>query len=183
MSMRTPILAALAAILLLGGAASLCPGRAAAQPGPPPHDGPGSPEWEELMNKVAMLRNFKMIEALDLDEQTAARLAVYLKDREEERLDVLARKGEVHRRIKDWADAGGADDAEAEELLSSALELDAQERAMEHELVEGLDKVLTPSQQLKFVLVNREFDREVQDIIREHKKDRRREIQERRRGP
>lgn len=150
---------------------------AVAQPGPPPH-GPGSAEWEELMNKISLLRNFKLIEALDLDEESAAKLAVYLKDREEERLEVLAQKSDVHKRIREWGDSG-EDDDQAKELLAQALEFDEREHDLNHELIKGLDGILTPSQQLKFVLVNREFDREVQDIIREHKREQHREHRDR----
>jgi len=172
MSTRWFVCAALAALLTLSFA-----GIASAQK--PPH-GPGSEEWEELMSKIALLRNFEMVEALDLDEKTATKLAVYLKDGEEERLSVTVEKHELHREIKEWGDSG-QEDKRAKELLRRALELDDREHRLHHEQVEGLADILTPSQQLKFVLVNREFDRKVQELIQDHKREQRREMREKHR--
>jgi Spy/CpxP family protein refolding chaperone len=156
------------ALALLVGPAALAQG-----PPPPPPELPdeGSEEWQELMDKIAMLRNFRLIEALDLDEQSGAKLAVYMKDREQQRLELMVAKREVGQEIQRFAEDDAVDDKKAKELLDRAMDVDRREGEFEHDLVEGLDRILTPTQQLKFVLVSREFDREVQEMIRDQRRE------------
>ena len=166
--MRTRILSFLALFLAL----ALSAGTALAQGPPPPPDGgppPGSPEWEEMMERIATVRIFKLTQALDLDEATAIKLAAYLKDRDAERMELNAQRGRTAREIKEFLDSGATDDARAQELLTSAIELETQVHDAERELILGLAGVLTPTQQLRFVLANREFDREIREMIRQQR--------------
>jgi hypothetical protein len=164
-------------LMILALIAALSAGTAFAQgppPGGPPPEGPppGSPEWEEMMDRIATVRIFKLTQALDLDETTAIKLAGYLKDRDAERMELNANRGRMAREIKEFLDAGADDDARAKELLNEAVDLETRTHEAERELVEGLDGVLSPSQQLRFILANREFDREVREMIRQHRKER-----------
>ncbi len=160
--------------ILLAIAVALGPGVALAQGPPPggPPDGPppGSPEWEEMMERIATVRIFKLTQALDLDEETAIRLAGYLKDLDAERMELNAQRGRAAREIKEFLDGDGTDDARAKELLTEAIEREGRVHDMERELILGLDQVLSPSQQLRFILANREFDREVREMIRQSRK-------------
>ena len=139
--MRIPLSTVLCLVL------ALVAGPALAQGPPPPPDGgppPGSPEWEEMMERIATVRIFKLTQALDLDEQTAIKLAAYLKDKDAERMEINAQRGRTAREIKEFLDGGATEDARAQELL-------------------------TPTQQLQFVLANREFDREIREMIRKQR--------------
>ena len=165
-------------LTLLALVAALAAGTAFAQRPPPPHGGPppegpppGSPEWEEMMDRIATVRIFKLTQALDLDETTAIKLAGYLKDRDAERMELNAQRGRMAREIKEFLDAGAGDDARAKELLTEAVDLETRTHDAERELIEGLDEVLTPSQQLKYILANREFDREIREMIRQHRRE------------
>ncbi len=169
----------LAPALLLALLLALLPSPAALAQGPPPPPPPGVPEegsaeWQDLMDKIAMLRNFRLIEALDLDEESGTKLAVYMKGKERERVEILMARREVGQEIQRFLAEGTDDDARARELLQRAVELDQREGDFDRELLAGLDRILTPSQQLRFVLVSREFDREVQEMIREQRRDARR---------
>lgn len=166
MSIRTlPLTAFCLAVALLAGPA-LAQGPPPGGPEGPP---PGSPEWEEMMERIATVRIFKLTQALDLDEATAIKLAGYLKDKDAERMEINAQRGRTAREIKEFLDSGSDDDARAKELLTSAIELETRVHDTERELVLGLDQVLTPSQQLRFVLANREFDREIREMIRQQR--------------
>ena len=169
----------LVTLLLLLGLS--CAATAAAQgrlPGGPPPDAPppGSEEWQEMMDRIATVRIFKLTQALDLDDETAIRLSRYLKDRDEERMEATAQRGRMARDIREFLAGGAADGDRAKELLDEAMELETRAHDLERELIVGLEEVLTPSQQLRFILANREFDREVRQMIREHH-------QEGRKGP
>jgi len=122
-----------------------------------------------MMERIATVRIFKLTQALDLDEQTAIKLAAYLKDKDAERMEINAQRGRTAREIKEFLDGGATEDARAQELLTSAIELETQVHDMERELILGLAGVLTPTQQLQFVLANREFDREIREMIRKQR--------------
>ncbi len=142
---------------------------ALAQPDGPPPDGPPE-EWEELMDRISMLRNYELIDALDMNEKTATKLALYMKGKDDARMELQERKRVLGREVREFIDDDGTDDQLARELLTKATELARDEQQFDVDLLAGLDGILTPSQQLKFMMVNREFDRKVQDVLHEHRK-------------
>ena len=144
------------------------PALAQGPPGPPGDQPPE--DWEELMGKISLLRNYKLIEALDMDEKTATKLAVYMKDHDKTRMELQERKRKLGKEVRDFMEADSDDDTQAAALLTQAAELADAERQFDVDLLAGLGGILAPSQQLKFMMVNREFDREVQDVLHEHRR-------------
>ena len=151
---------------------------AVAQPGhggPPPGGPPPSGEnYAELMEKIATVRLWKLVDALDLDDETALKLNRYLRTQDEARAEVMREHHDLHRRVKEFIDAGTDDDALATSLIEEGMAIEQRSQALEMETIRGLDGILSPSQQLRFVLANREFEREIAEIVRQHRGEKRR---------
>ena len=155
------LLAALAALMV-----GWCLPAAAQGPPPPPMS---VQDFDELMGKIARVRAFKMVEALDLDEETGIRLSVYLREHDDERAEIMRQRQALHRRVAEFISSGGEDDALAGELIEEGIALERRNHDVSVEIIRGLDGVLSPSQQLRFVMANREFEREVMEIIRQQR--------------
>ncbi len=147
-------------------------GTALAKPpaGPPPGGPePGSENYAELMEKIATVRLWKLVDALDLDDETALKLNRYLRSQDEQRAEVMREHHDLHRRVKAFIDADTDDDAQAAALIEEGIAIEQRSQELELETVRGLDDVLSPSQQLRFILANREFEREIAEIVRQHR--------------
>lgn len=134
----------------------------------PPHPPPGG-DWTELMGKIATVRLVKLAEALALSDETALKLNRYLKEYDGKRADVMRRRGELHREIKAYMESGEDDDALAAELLEEGIAIETESHELNVEIIQGTGDILTPAQQLKFVVVSREFEREVMEMVRDRR--------------
>jgi Spy/CpxP family protein refolding chaperone len=121
------------------------------------------------MEKIATVRLWKLVDALDLDDETALKLNRYLRTQDDQRAEVMREHHDLHRRVKAFIDAGTDDDAQAAALIEEGIAIEQRSQDLEFETVRGLDDVLTPSQQLRFILANREFEREIAEIVRQHR--------------
>jgi len=143
----------------------------AAAQGPPPGGPPPPPgeNWEELMAKIAMVRLVRLSDALELDDETALELSRYLKEKDLDRAAVMKARGEIHREIRDYMESDVVDEALARDLLERGIDNERKAHDLHVATVQGLEDILTPTQQLKYVIVSREFEREVHEMIRDRK--------------
>ena len=167
--MKTTLHLRLMLIITLGGSLTL-PAAAQPPPGPPPE----GEDYAALMEKIATVRLWKLVDALDIDDETALKLNRYLRSQDEHRAEIMREHNDLHRRVKAFIDSGTDDDTLAAALIEEGMVLEQRSRDLDVETIRGLDGILSPSQQLRYVLANREFEREISEIVRQHRGEKRR---------
>jgi len=173
------LLAFVAAALL-----SAAPVRAE-HPPPPPEDGvdEASPEQrQKLLERIRLVRMYALTEALDLDEATAAKLFPFLKEQDEQikALHLAKRKHNkaLRKMLKSETFPAKEVDRHIEALGKIEVEI-AQARADE---TKELRRILSPGQQVKYVMVREKLEHEIRRTIREHRRERMGERRKERRG-
>ncbi len=135
-----------------------------AAPGGP--NGPRAAARDEVRETIRALRIARIIEALDLDEPGAARLAPIL-DRAYDDIAVVAKdSGEARRELRMLVTVQPPDDARMNRLIDRLLANKQKVDALENGMIVQLRKVLTPTQVGRLVVVLPEINHQIQQQIR-----------------
>lgn len=164
-------------LLALLASLSLLVSAAYAEP-PPDDDGP-PPMEEEMKSRLRMMRMYALTEALELDEETAARLFPYLRVGDEAMEEVHGKLRAERRVLRDLAGREDLTDAQIDVHIKAIGELEQQMAALRADQVDGLKGILTPEQRLRFVLTRAKVERELRRVLRERHRDERDERRER----
>jgi Spy/CpxP family protein refolding chaperone len=170
--------------LILTLLALLIAAPAAAQPedGPPPDREASQEDRDKMMDRVRMMRMYALTEALELDEATAAKLFPYLRQGDQAIERLHEEKRTFKKQLRDMAQSETYDDQVITKLIRGISELDiaiAKERSTQ---LQGLSKVLSSEQRVKFLLVRSRFEGEVREMMREERRRTRGERRRRRGG-
>jgi Spy/CpxP family protein refolding chaperone len=131
-----------------------------------PGGGNGRAARDEVREKIRALRIARVIEALDLDEQGAARLAPIL-DRAYDDIAAVAKdSGEARRELRVLVLAQPPDDARMNRLIDRLLANKQKIDALESGIIVQVRKVLTPAQVGRLVVVLPEINHQIQQQIR-----------------
>ena len=147
------------------------------RPGGPAFDGDESPpsfeKREEIRKRIELIRMWKLTEELDLTEETGAKLFPVLHTYDEKRMELHKERRNImeqlRKALKDEATSDKAIEAAVDKLDENTLAETDLIRQQRREL----KGVLSPRQQAKFVLFQREFHREIRKIIAEARERRR----------
>jgi len=159
--------------------AALVLGSSAALAGPRGH-GPTEGEREELMERMRLVRLAAITEALELDEETAARLFPYLRSGDQKLQELHEERRERREALRELLRGESVDAAVVDEHVDALGRIEIQVATLRAEQVEGLSSILSPDQRATFVLVQARLEREVRRMI--HEEHRRQRGEERRRG-
>jgi len=154
-------------------AALAAPVTALARPGPPPEEDPEA--RERVMERIRIVRVAALTEALELDEATATRLFPYLREGDG-RLEEIHQQRRGHmkamrRMVRDEQIV----EKEVDRRLAELAELEVEQARIHAEQLEGLKDILTPEQRIRYLLVRRQLDERVREVIREERLKRKRE--------
>lgn len=122
--------------------------------------------------RLETLRQVKMIESLELDEETAARLSVLYREHQQKNRSILQ---ELDRLIDalETAIERGAPDAELQTIMSQIEE----QRTLHHEnriqFYNNVERFLSPRQVAALVVFERNFQRDVRRLMQEAQRERR----------
>ena len=130
---------------------------------------PTDEEHEAAMQRVRIVRAAALTEALELDEATAARLFPFLREHDSKMEDIHAHKKQARRALKQMVKDGSFPEKEIDELLATIAEADVELAEARADQLEGLKRVLSAEQRVKFVMVQRRLDEEVRRVIREER--------------
>jgi Spy/CpxP family protein refolding chaperone len=120
----------------------------------------------KVRERVRTMRTAKLIELLDLDEATAARLFPVL-NRYDEQLEPIVRDmGEARREMRAQIESGKPDVAKLNKLVDRVVAGREKMHKVENDRLRDVRKVLTPVQMAKIVIVLPEVDRFVHKEIR-----------------
>ena len=153
---------------------------ALAQEPPPPaeREQRGKEERERFQERLRLMRMIALTEALELDEATAAKLFPYLREGDEAQ-GAAHDELRAHRRaLKEMAEQGVFEDKAIDEHIRAIGALERKMSVQRAEQVEGLRRILSPEQRLKFLLTRAHLERELRQALREHREGERRERRE-----
>jgi Spy/CpxP family protein refolding chaperone len=127
---------------------------------------PAQPLREKLREKLKILRMARLVEVLELDERTAARLLPIVNKAYDDIGVVAKDAGEARRELRRLIETG-SNDAPAintliDRLVANKLRIDQ----IETEMFREVRKVLTPLQLARLVLILPEINRELQQQVR-----------------
>ncbi len=127
-----------------------------AEGGPPP----------DVLEKLEMIKMWKLTDALDLTEEQAAKLFPAMKDfrraREERRKRELELVGELREAVDQ-----GADTAEIMAILDELQSIKAQECQAEAQFMTKMRSILSARQQAEYVLFEAAFRKRMIELLRE----------------
>ena len=154
----------------------------AQEPPPPDEKHPRSKEERErFQERLRLMRMIALTEALELDEATAAKLFPYLREGDEAQGAVHKEVREHRKALKAMAEQEVFEDKAIDEHIRAIGKLEQTMSELRAKQVEGLKRILTPEQRLKFLLTRSHLERELRQALREHRRGERSERRERRR--
>jgi Spy/CpxP family protein refolding chaperone len=120
----------------------------------------------KVREKVRAFVVASLIERLDLDEATTAKLVPVLKRYHEQIAAVSRDAGEARRELRARIESGRADDAAVNQLIDRMLQSRAKISRLEEEMYQAARKVVTPIVAAKLVIVLPQIKRQVEKQIR-----------------
>lgn len=161
--MRSASLVLAFSFLLAAGAAA----PAAAQS--PRRAGSDEGRRARLIERIETVRIARMTEALSLDPATAEKLFPAIRPFSERRAEIGRERWTALRGLKKELEGETPDAKRVSALLDQAMEARRALHALEEEEYEVLRKILEPVMLARYYAFHREFERDVQGIVREIK--------------
>jgi len=128
---------------------------------------------EKIRKRIELIRMWKLTEALDLTEETGAKLFPILHKYDEKRIEL----GKERRNVMNQLRKTLQDEATPDEEIEAAMDNVEKNAIAASDLIrqqrEELKGILSPRQQAKYILFQREFQREIRKLIAEAKHSRR----------
>lgn len=142
--------------------ALLVPAVAAAQPG-----GPDSPRrWQRSVERIEHLKKVRLVEMLDLTEEQSVRFFARRNDHEKALQSLMKEKNDRLDRIERMV-RNAADPADIEKAFPEVLASEAKIHQEREKFFRSLPDLLTAEQQAKFLLFERQFERELREAMRD----------------
>lgn len=120
---------------------------------------------EEIRKKVETLRVWRMTEALKLDDKTAAKFIPVISSLDQKRAELMTENMAMMRQIRLALDSGKPD----EKMLKTAIEkMERNHKEMmqiREKEFEAMKEHLSVEQQARYIVFQREFQREVRHMI------------------
>ena len=151
---------------------------------PPAHEAGADPESRtELINRIRLVRMYAITEALDLDEATAAKLFPALRE-QDDAIKALHQSKQEHRKaLRGMMKSETYDRKAVTGHIDALSKVDVQIAQARADQMTKLKRILSPEQQVKFVLVRERLENEIRRTIQEHRRERRRKRSGERRPP
>ncbi len=124
------------------------------------------PLRDRVREKIKILRLARLVEVLDLDERTAARLMPIVNKAYDEIGAVAKDAGEARREIRRMVDANVNDPQAINTLIDRLVANKLRVDQIETEMFREVRKVLPPPQLARLVLVLPEINRQLQQQVR-----------------
>lgn len=176
---RYGLVAALMVIVSLGAVAGL----KAQEPPEPPPDGelPDPPAREEMteaerhriQERIRIMRAWQLTEALELDETTAIQLFDFLDERDVAQEEAQVQLRTSSRELRQLLESGEGSDERVAELLEQIISTHLSIEEMRASMVRDASSILSPRQQAGLMLFLPEFDRRIQQMVRQVRRERR----------
>jgi Spy/CpxP family protein refolding chaperone len=121
----------------------------------------------QIFKRIETFRMIRMTEALNLDEETAARVFSRLRPIDQKRWGLIQERSQLRREMKKATDAGKVDSRQLEGWRKSLRENQQALEKLGEEELKALEGLLTPEQQARYLLFRERFQEELKERIRE----------------
>lgn len=128
----------------------------------PPQEKSGGRQWE----RISQWRKIRLIEILSLTEDQSVRFFARMNEHDVTRRELIKAKGEALDRL-DRMVRNRAEPQEYEKVIPEVLAADEKIRAEQKRFFESLSDVLSAEQRAKFLLFERQFEKELREAMRE----------------
>jgi Spy/CpxP family protein refolding chaperone len=130
-------------------------------------DGPPSEERrEEAMKKVQTLKKWRLIEELNLDEATADKFLPLVSSIDRERRELMKERRENMRGLKEILGSQTPDERKIKQRLDGAEGTFRKMQELRDREIKAAREHLTYEQQARFLIFNKEFEREMRRMIK-----------------
>jgi len=119
---------------------------------------------DDIKKKIRALRAARIVEELSLDDQASAKLIATLDKYDDETEKLVEKRVELTKKLRDVAD--GKDKAAADKAVDDAVALQKAFRDLEDRRLADVRKLLTPQQTAKLLIVLPEFEKKIQNQLR-----------------
>lgn len=136
--------------------------------GPPP-DEPDEEAREQVKERLRIIRVAALTEALELDERTATRLFPYLREGDARLEEIYQQRREHMKAMRRMVREEQIVEEEVDRRLGELAELEIEQARVQAEQLEGLKEILTAEQRIRYLLVRRQLDERVREVIREER--------------
>ena len=120
---------------------------------------------ERVLERIEMMRMWKMTEELELTEETGAVLFPFLREIDEERKGVEDDRRDVIRELRATLRGENPDQDAINELLGRLEKIKDRSRELEDREYARIREILNPEQVARYFIFKREFEREIRDVI------------------
>jgi len=127
------------------------------------------PEWEkkEIREMLETLRIWKMTKALELTEEQSLKIFPKMREIENAREEAGKQKARILMDLQKLLKEEKPDIDKVKESLNAIEKVDSELRSREERLREELKTILSPLQQAKFYIFQKEFEEDVKRMIAE----------------
>ena len=144
-----------------------------AQMGDRPPDGPGGPPHDG-MKKIEQLEKIKLIEALDMDEQTTLKFFARRNENRNKIKELMDKSRQQLDAINDKLKEKSVNEKELNSMIDKYLSYDNEIEKEREAFIHSLSDILSVTQIAKLVVFEKKFRDEIRDILFKTRMERRR---------
>ncbi len=122
---------------------------------------------EKIRERIELIRMWKLTEKLDLTEETGAKLFPILHNYDQKRTKLQKEHQNIMKKLREAIEDEATSDGEIEAAMDNWEKNALAVSDLIRQQREELKGILSPRQQAKFILFQRQFDREIRKIIAE----------------
>jgi Spy/CpxP family protein refolding chaperone len=126
---------------------------------------PGIQKRARMRERIELMKMWKLTEALDLDQETAAKLFPLLRDQEEKAKELREKRREVFRQMKDEVAKDNPDSQALRQMIEKFKQNERDVVEMRNERIDELSKLLSDAQMAKLIIFVPKFKRDVAKLI------------------
>jgi len=127
---------------------------------------PGPPQDSRQFERIEQWKKVRLIEILEMKEDQSVRFFSRMSEHDRQRRELMHARGEALDKLERLV-RNRAGSAELEKVIPEVLDLDSRIREEQRNFFSGLGDILTVVQQAKFLLFERQFEKELREAMRE----------------
>jgi Spy/CpxP family protein refolding chaperone len=121
---------------------------------------------DKIRKKIRSMRAWRLTEALDLDESTAAKLFPIINEYDEKYAKLSRSTRDTRRKLRKALDASKPDTKTVDSLIDEMQQQQQANYEWQRDRFKAVRKVLTPEQSAKIIVILPELDRQIRQEIR-----------------
>lgn len=129
----------------------------------------GAKQWGPERENVEMMKRWKLIDYLDLEEKQGEQFFFKLKSFENELTKIDKERKSLHSTLKEMIDDGNTNGSKVGEISEKLINLEIARIELKKKHIHETGKILSPEQQVKYLLFERQFKHKLKEHLRRRK--------------